>query len=188
MRLWHCSNYCSNPNGSKYEIVWLQIWDFLKIYEILWLFIWVCIPYVLHISSHKISYWVSAHCSMTLTIDVIVTFIKEYCSAIEVDSDGSVGGLLTMWNPEVFKKVDAWCDRNFLLIQVSKALTFLVLSPMDLPLAATFSFCYIFGFHCCILICCHLLLFSVTAAGGLEITMLCYRSKLALCCQAYCGN
>lgn len=36
---------------------------------------------------------------------------------LEVDSDGSASGLLTIWNSEVFNLVEACCSRNFLLIR-----------------------------------------------------------------------
>lgn len=40
----------------------------------------------------------------------------EMLEFMAVDSEGSAGGLVSLWNPEVFQLLDCCCNRNFLLI------------------------------------------------------------------------
>ncbi|KAG5532029.1 hypothetical protein RHGRI_026599 [Rhododendron griersonianum] len=56
----------------------------------------------------------------------IVLFDKEFilsiwgndeCEFLEVDAAGSVGGLLTVWNPNFFKLEASCCNRKLILVK-----------------------------------------------------------------------
>lgn len=48
----------------------------------------------------------------------------EEMDFMEVNSDGSAGGLLCIWRPDVFKLRDCCCGKNFILLSGSSSVSF----------------------------------------------------------------
>ena len=47
--------------------------------------------------------------------DKIVSHVWPGAAYMHMDTDGSSGGIATMWNPNSMVRVEVWKDRNFII-------------------------------------------------------------------------